>query len=86
MKSSPPDRAPSDDDELLETINERLAGDSDVDASEIEVSVAGGRVVLAGMVPSSQARRDAEAIAASVRGVSEVENRLKVEDEGTQPF
>ena len=81
-----PDRPPSDDDELLDTITARLAGDSDVDASEIEVSVRGGHVVLSGMVPSQQARRDAEAIAGSVRGVRDVENRLKVQDRSTQPF
>ena len=71
---------------MLDTICERLAGDSDMDASEIEVSVCDGRVVLAGMVPSRQARRDAEAIAESVRGVREVDNRLKVESKDTQPF
>ncbi|MGO4700531.1 BON domain-containing protein [Dyella sp. 2RAB6] len=86
MKTSKQEGVPADDDELLETIFERLAGDSDVDASEIEVSVREGCVVLSGLVPSHQARRDAEAIAVSVRGVREVENRLKVEDRGTQPF
>lgn len=86
MTASPQDRPPPDDDDLLQTIHERLTGDSDVDASDIQISVRDGRVVLAGMVPSHQVRRDAEAIAGSVRGVREVENRLKVEDQGTLPF
>jgi len=81
-----PRRSPPGDEDMLDTICERLAGDSDMDASEIEVSVRDGRVVLAGMVPSRQARRDAEAIAESVRGVREVDNRLKVESKDTQPF
>lgn len=76
----------ADDNDMLHTINERLAGDSDMDASEIKVSVRGGHVVLSGLVSSRQARSDAEAIAGSVRGVREVENRLKIEDKGTQPF
>lgn len=74
------------DEDILDTIHERLAGDSDVDASEIEISMRDGRVVLAGMVPSPQVRRDAEAIAGSVRGVREVDNRLKAESEDTEPF
>lgn len=86
MQKLPQDRPPADDDELLRTICERLAGDSDVDTSDIDVSVREGRVVLAGLVPSQQARQDAEAIAMSTRGVREVENRLNVEDGGTQPF
>ena len=81
----PAQRDPRDED-MLDTISERLAGDSDVDASEIQLSVQDGRVVLAGLVPSQQARRDAEALAASVRGVREVDNRLKVERKDTQPF
>lgn len=84
MKPSQQDRTVTDDGDMLHTINERLAGDSDMDASEIEVSVRGGRVVLSGLVPSRQARSDAEAIAGSVRGVREVENRLKIEDDGTE--
>jgi osmotically-inducible protein OsmY len=43
-------------------------------------------VVLAGTVPSRQARRDAEAIAESLRGVHEVENRLRVEGKDTQVY
>ncbi|MBT2118677.1 BON domain-containing protein [Dyella sp. LX-66] len=86
MQPSQHEPSPPDDDELLATILERLAGDSDVDTSDIEVSVHESRVVLAGLVPSQQARKDAAAIAASIRGVREVENRLKVEDRGTQPF
>jgi osmotically-inducible protein OsmY len=86
MQPSQPDQAAADDAAMLRTICARLASDADVDANEIEVSVHDGHVVLAGMVPSQQARRDAEAIAESTRGVREVENRLKVEEHGTEPF
>lgn len=81
-----PRRTQPGDDELLDTVCERLAGDPDLDASEIEVSVREGIVALSGAVPSRQARRDAEAIAASVRGVREVENSLRVEGKDTQLY
>ncbi|WNL44105.1 BON domain-containing protein [Dyella sp. BiH032] len=81
-----PRRAAPEDDDLLDVLCERLAGDGDLDASEIEVSISEGVVVLAGAVPSRQARRDAEAIAESLRGVREVENRLRVEGKDTQLY
>lgn len=81
-----PRRAQPGDDDLLDMVCERLAANADIDASEIEVSVREGTVVLAGTVPSRQARRDAEAIAESLRGVHEVENRLRVEGKDTQVY
>lgn len=81
-----PRRTAPSDEEVLDRICERLACDTDLDASEIEVSVQGGLAVLAGSVPSRQAKRDASAIAESTRGVREVENRLHVSDQDTAVY
>lgn len=81
-----PRRAQPADDDLLDMVCERLAGDADIDASEIEVSVRDGIVTLAGSVPSRQTRRDAEAIAESLRGVREVANHLRVEGKDTRVY
>ena len=65
-----PRRAQPQDEDLLDTLCERLSGDPDIDASEIDVTVREGIVALSGTVPSRQTRRDAEAIAESLRGAS----------------
>ncbi|MBV8520131.1 MAG: BON domain-containing protein [Acidobacteria bacterium] len=66
------------DDRIREDICERLADDDDVDATDIEVSVSGGVVVLTGSVNERHAKRLAEDLAESVRGVREVENNIRV--------
>lgn len=63
---------------IREDINERLAYDSWVDASEIEVTVTNGDVTLAGNVDGRDARRRAEGIAERVSGVLHVNNNLRV--------
>jgi osmotically-inducible protein OsmY len=71
---------------VLDRICERLACDSDLDASDIDVSVQEGLVILAGSVPSRHARRDAAAIAESTHGAREVENRLHVRHQDTAAY
>src|SRR5215212_2311505 len=66
------------DERIHEDVCERLAMDHDVDASEIEVNVAGGVVTLNGTVDERQAKRLAEDICESVRGVKDVQNNLRV--------
>lgn len=66
------------DERIREDINERLAYDSWVDASGIEVTVAGGDVTLSGSVDGRDARRRAEGIAERVSGVAHVNNNLRV--------
>ena len=63
---------------VQEDVNDRLADDPYVDASEIEVTVSSGEVTLSGSVDSRQARRRAEDIAEQVSGVSYVQNNLRV--------
>ena len=66
------------DERIREDVCERLAEDHDVDATDIEVTVSGGVVVLTGSVGERQAKRIAEDLAESVRGVRDVENNLRV--------
>ena len=63
---------------IQEDVNDRLADDAYVDASEIEVAVSAAEVTLTGSVDSRQARRRAEDIAEQVSGVSYVQNNLRI--------
>ena len=66
------------DERIREEICERLTMDHDVDATEIEVEVQGGVVTLNGSVNERHAKRLAEDLADSVRGVKDVQNNLRV--------
>ena len=67
------------DERIWEEINDRLTDNPDIDATHMDVTVTHGEVRLAGAVESRGARRLAEEIADSVRGVREVHNELRVE-------
>jgi BON domain-containing protein len=64
---------------IREDVCERLTAADDVDATNIVVSVIAGDVILEGHVPDRYMRRQAEDIAASVRGAIDVDNRLDVD-------
>ncbi|HEY0372585.1 MAG TPA: BON domain-containing protein [Thermoanaerobaculia bacterium] len=66
------------DDRIREDVCERLMMDHDVDASDVEVSVREGVVMLDGTVHERHAKRIAEDICESVRGVRDVQNNLRV--------
>jgi BON domain len=61
---------------VLEDVCDRLSEDDEVDASNISVSVVNGEVTLVGTVVDRYTKRRAEHVAASVRGVVDVQNRL----------
>ena len=65
------------DDRIKEDINDRLS-EGYLDASDIEVEVQSTEVILTGTVNSRADKRRAEAVAESVTGVTNVENRLRV--------
>jgi hypothetical protein len=65
------------DERIREDINEDLTSDPRIDASDIEVTVQNGEVTLMGEVERRGDKRIAEEIAESVRGVKDVDNRLK---------
>lgn len=70
------------DDRIREEVCERLMLDHDVDASDIEVTVRDGVIVLDGSVHERHAKRIAEDICDSVRGVKDVQNNLRVNRQG----
>lgn len=66
------------DERIAEEVNERLGEHGYVDASDVEVRVEEGEVTLSGAVATRQEKRLAEEVAATVRGVSDVRNSLRV--------
>jgi osmotically-inducible protein OsmY len=70
------------DERIREDVSDRLMDDPHIDASDIEVGVASGEVVLTGTVESRFAKRHAEDLAESVSGVTHVQNNLRVRQTG----
>ncbi len=66
------------DDRIKEDINDRLTDHYALDASEIDIEVNGGEIILNGTVESRYEKRLAEDVVESVSGVKHVENRLRV--------
>jgi hypothetical protein len=66
------------DDRIREEISDALTMDGDIDASEIEIRVTSGEVVMTGSVDSRQAKRAAEDLAERIQGVKDVRNELRV--------
>jgi hypothetical protein len=70
------------DNRIEEDINERLTRHGALDASEIEVAVQNGEVTLKGSVRNRNAKRLAEDIAEAISGVKDVNNQIKVKQQG----
>jgi osmotically-inducible protein OsmY len=66
------------DERIREEINDRLTENEWLDATDVDVSVNSGVVILSGSVDSRYAKRLAEDIADSVSGVINVQNNLRV--------
>jgi BON domain len=66
------------DDRIREDINEALSQDPDVDASDVDVHVTNGEVVLSGFVSSRGEKRAAEDATERCAGVTDVQNRITV--------
>jgi hypothetical protein len=66
------------DHRILDDVNDRLFLDPYIDASDVEVDVDNGDVILKGTVEDQSSKRRAEDIAETVPGVKNVENRLRV--------
>lgn len=67
------------DGEVTEAVRSRLVADTSVQATGIDVTTAGGRVTLSGIVTSFAERDRAGRLAAAVPGVMGVDNRLAVQ-------
>ncbi len=66
------------DERIREDLSERLTDNPWLDASNVEVTVAGAEVTLSGTVPDRESKRRAEDIADDVSGVKHVQNNLRV--------
>jgi osmotically-inducible protein OsmY len=66
------------DDRVRELVCEALTDDEEVDASNIEVTVKGGEVTLAGSVEDREMKRRAEDCVERVGGVRDVHNQLHI--------
>lgn len=66
------------DERIREEVCDHLTADSDVDASELSVTVKDSEVTLEGSVDSRWMKRRAEDCADGVHGVTQVHNRLQV--------
>ena len=69
------------DERIQDDINDRLTDDTQLDASDIEVTVTNGEVKLSGTVDNRQAKRRAEDLAEAISGVSNVENSIRVKQD-----
>ncbi len=69
------------DDRIKEDVCDRLTESGELDASDIEVTVAGGEVTLEGEAQDRQAKLIAEELADGVAGVTDVHNRIRVRRE-----
>jgi len=66
------------DERIREDVCDRLSIDDDVDASEVEVRVQDGEVMLEGSVPTRSMKHRAEDLAEDASGVKDVHNHLRV--------
>jgi ferritin-like metal-binding protein YciE len=66
------------DERIIEDVCDRLLMHGQINAAEIEVEVHNGNVYLHGQIDGRQAKHAAEDIAASVSGVTDVHNRLRI--------
>jgi osmotically-inducible protein OsmY len=71
------------DERIREDVCDRLCDDRLVDASEIDVAVAGSEVTLSGTVNTREERRRAEDCVEQVLGVTHVQNNLRVSNAGS---
>lgn len=59
-------------------VNAELAKDSTLSALKIDVDTSGGKVSLHGTAPDAESRERATRLANSVKGVTDVDNKLEV--------
>jgi osmotically-inducible protein OsmY len=64
---------------ITTSINAELAKDSKLSATKIDVDTAQGRVALRGSAPDAESKDRATRIAASVKGVTSVDNLLTID-------
>jgi osmotically-inducible protein OsmY len=66
------------DDRIYDAVRRKLADDADVRGAGLQVTVKNGAVTLEGRVHDDKSRQKAARIAKKVKGVTTVENKLKL--------
>jgi osmotically-inducible protein OsmY len=66
------------DDRIYDAVRRKLADDADVRGAGLQVTVKNGAVTLEGRVHDEKSRQKAARIAKKVKGVTTVENKLKL--------
>ena len=66
------------DDQIYDAVRRKLADDADVKGAGFEVTVKNGAVTLLGRVHDAGARDKAARLAKKVKGVTSVDNKLKL--------
>jgi hyperosmotically inducible periplasmic protein len=74
-KTAPQGKA---DDRIYDDVRRRLADDPEVKGAAIEVTITNGAITLKGRVRDEKAREKATRIAKKVKGVTTVDNQLKL--------
>jgi hypothetical protein len=74
------------DERIREDLCEALMAETHLDASEVTVDVREGNVTLEGIVPERRMKHAIEDIAAAIRGVFDVVNRIRVVRGGAEPL
>ena len=74
------------EDRIKEDVCDRLSDDDYVDASNIQVQIQGTEVILTGTVDSREQKRRAEDVVESISGVRNVENRIRIEQSGSETW
>jgi hyperosmotically inducible periplasmic protein len=75
------DKAPVSDDVIVDQVRVKIADDSEIGGQPIQVDAHNGVVVLTGKVSNDKFRAKAEKVAKKVKGVTGVENDLKISPE-----
>ncbi len=73
------------DERIKDDIHEELIRHGRIDASDVEVQVKDGEVILTGQVASRHDKRIAEELAERVLGVHDVQNQLRVRSQQQSP-
>jgi len=66
------------DDRIYDDVRRRLADDPEVKGAAIEVTITNGAITLKGRVRDEKAREKATRVAKKVKGVTTVDNQLKL--------
>jgi hyperosmotically inducible protein len=68
----------ANDDRIYDEVRRKLADDPEVKGAAIEVTIANGAITLKGRVHDEKAREKATRVAKRVKGVTTVDNQLKL--------